>query len=229
MFKLLVEIFKREDLLQQAYDMTIDMLKSETKMFYTASASLHNDSEKATGEEYDIYAEDRVINEYQRVVRRKVVAHLATSTSRDIVFGLMLVSIIIDVERLGDYAKNIMDLAREHPEPLNYYNFNDQIMMIEKEINERFIKLSHAFESSDEDVAKEIMKVHGKINSTCDSILKTMIQENQPDIPSNEAATLTLYVRYLKRTSAHITNIASSIVNTFDNIGFSNKKSDEDE
>ena len=36
----------------------------------------------------------------------------------------------------------------------------------------------------------------------------------------NEAVTTALYVRFLKRISAHLMNIASSVVNPFDRIGF---------
>jgi len=36
----------------------------------------------------------------------------------------------------------------------------------------------------------------------------------------NEAVSTALYVRFLKRISAHLMNIASSIVNPFDRIGF---------
>ena len=41
-----------------------------------------------------------------------------------------------------------------------------------------------------------------------------------PDLVCNEAVSTALYVRFLKRISAHLMNIASSVVNPFDRIGF---------
>ena len=222
MFQLIAEIFKKESLLEQAYQTTIEMLKADAKMFNVTYNALSNRNSEEALKDMDIYATDQKINKYQREVRRKVLVYLATSTSKDIVFGLMLISIIIDVERIGDYAKNIMDLARAHPDPLKYYNFKEALEDIESKIEERFNTLIHAFEVSDDEMAYSLMSTHKEINVTCDETIQSIIQNTYPDIPTGDAASIALYSRYLKRTNAHITNIASSIVNTFENIGFSN-------
>ena len=220
MFKLLAEIFKKENLLQQAFDTSIGMLITDQKMFNEACRSLADEGNN----HLDIYQMDKEINEYQRDVRRKVVAHLATSTSRDIVFGLTLVSVIIDIERIGDYTKNIMDLAKDHPHKLECYGFCQTIDKIEKIVDDRFTRLIKAFEESDDEIALVLMKDHKECNESCDGLLMSFIKDDH-SIPSNEAVTLALYVRYLKRINAHITNVASGIVNTFVNLGF---KSDID-
>ncbi len=216
MLRLLVEIFKRQDLLQQAYDLSINMLKTELDMFETASNSLRHNVEG----EIDVYEKDQQINEYQREVRRKVVAHLATSASRDIVFGLMIVSIIIDIERIGDYIKNMMDLAKDHKHPIDYFIFEEDINKVEANIRDRFSSLIKAFEESDDDLAFSLMKEHQEINPICDNIISSLSKGSNPEIPCGESVSIALYTRYLKRISAHITNAASGIVNTFENLGF---------
>ncbi|MCB7130307.1 MAG: PhoU domain-containing protein, partial [Candidatus Brocadiales bacterium] len=55
----------------------------------------------------DIYKMDKQINAYERDVRKKVMTHLAVTGSADLVSGLVLVSVVIDIERIGDYTKNI--------------------------------------------------------------------------------------------------------------------------
>ena len=50
-----------------------------------------------------------------------------------------------------------------------------------------------------------------------------LVNEKIKNLSPGEYATLALYTRYLKRTSAHLTNIASSIVNPFHRIGFKPK------
>ena len=100
----------------QAFDTTLTMLEFDHKM-YTASVATLRESD--TSElPFDIKKTDRKINKYEREVRRNVLTHLSIAGTQNIVPGLALVSIVIDVERIGDYTKNIADLARMHPTKL---------------------------------------------------------------------------------------------------------------
>ena len=53
-----------------------------------------------------------------------------------------------------------------------------------------------------------------------DELLNALIVREDPDLVCREAVSSALYVRFLKRISAHLMNIASSVVNPFDRIGF---------
>ncbi len=44
-----------------------------------------------------------------------MITHCTIRGSTSIPGGMVLVSIIIDIERIGDYSKNIYQLARQHP------------------------------------------------------------------------------------------------------------------
>ena len=62
---------------------------------------------------------DVEVNALQRTIRRQVVAHLSFQNSRgDVPYSLLLVSLVKDVERLGDYAKNLSEVRSVHPAPL---------------------------------------------------------------------------------------------------------------
>ena len=61
--------------------------------------------------EIDIHDRDIEVNKYTREVRRNVLSHLTVAGTDDLYSGLLLVSIIIDVERIGDYTKNIVEMA----------------------------------------------------------------------------------------------------------------------
>ena len=41
-------------------------------------------------------------------------------------------SVVIDIERIGDYTKNIYDLAVNHPKKLNGGSVEDRLSKIEK-------------------------------------------------------------------------------------------------
>ncbi len=64
------------------------------------------------------------------------------------------------------------------------------------------------------------MSEHWWIARRTDEILATLIGHDDTGLPCKEAVTTALYVRFLKRVSAHLMNIASSVVNPFDRIGF---------
>jgi phosphate uptake regulator len=48
-----------------------------------------------------------------------VLKHLAVTGGMNIIPGLILTSVVIDLERIGDYTKNITDLAVAHPRRLS--------------------------------------------------------------------------------------------------------------
>jgi len=218
MFKALIEIFRKEDLLQLSYEACIKMLKADQEMFEAAWKSLRKSD---TGEmTIDIYNKDAEINEFERDIRRKVLAHLTTSPTRDIVFGLILVSIVIDIERIGDYTKNIVELAQNHPRKLSGDKFEQDLVTLETKTSQRFKLVIDAFEKSEVGTARTVMHDHRDITKLCDATLHRILAGELDDIPSNDAVAMSLYMRYLKRINSHITNIASGIVNPFDRIGF---------
>ena len=212
------ELFRRDNMLQQAHDRSLEMLEADREMFLAAASSLREHDDARI--ELDIYAKDQLINAYEREVRRKVLTHLVLSSSRNIAAGLALVSIVIDIERIGDLTKNIVDLALNHPGRLECGSLEVDIRKIETTVKTMFTLLIEAFPDGDQDKAKEVMSEHWWIARRSDEILNILIKRSAPDLVCNEAVSTALYVRFLKRISAHLMNIASSIVNPFDRIGF---------
>ncbi len=218
MFKEFFEIFRKGDQLQQAFDRSHEMLKEDREMFEAAIHSLREQDDARL--DVDIYAKDQQINAYQREVRRKVFTHLTLASGRDLHAGLALISVVIDIERIGDYTKNIVELALNHPARLKCGPFEENIRRIETTVKTMFGLLLEALPGNDEAKAREVMSEHWWIARRTDEIVDTIIQKDDPGLPGREAATTALYARYLKRTSAHLMDIASSIVNPFDRIGF---------
>jgi phosphate transport system protein len=212
------ELFRKDNMLQQAHDRSLEMLEADRDMFLAASSSLREHDDARI--ELDIYAKDQLINAYEREVRRKVLTHLALSSSRSIAAGLALVSIVIDIERIGDLTKNIVDLALNHPGRLTCGSLEEDIRKIETTVKTMFTLLIEAFPDGDDDKAKEVMSEHWWIARRSDEILNILIARTAPDLVCHDAVSTALYVRFLKRISAHLMNIASSIVNPFDRIGF---------
>ena len=79
--------------------------------------------------------------------------------------------------------------------------------------------------AADVDKAKEVMSEHWWIGRRSDEILNALIARSDKNLVCNEAVSTALYVRFLKRISAHLMNVASSVVNPFDRIGFRENES----
>lgn len=222
MYKKFLELFGKENLLDQAIELTVKMLESDREMFAASMDSLRKRNNASLP--FDIYEKDKQINKFEREVRRNVLTHLTVAGTSNIVPGLVLVSIVIDVERIGDYTKNIVELAQAHPTRLHGGFFEEELARIEPIVLERFNHITKVIKDMDITLAKKIMSDHRNISSSVDKIIPEIINEKDKNLTAGDAVCLALYFRYLKRVAAHLTNIASSIVNPFPRIGFRSKE-----
>ena len=104
-----INLWKAEDLLSQAWNRSYEMMELSREIFTQAIKYLRR------GENIDtlkaLKKRDREINAYQQEVRRKVLTHYAVEQdTTDMANGLILINMVVDIERIGDYAKNILDL-----------------------------------------------------------------------------------------------------------------------
>lgn len=217
-FKELIELWRSDNLLTQAVKDSHVMLESTYEMFRESVASLReSDSGKI---KIDIYEKDRMVNKYEQDVRRKVLKHLVITSGVNIIPGLILTSIVIDIERIGDYTKNIMELAVAHPKRLQTGKYEDELAKIEKGVMQLFEGVIPAIKTSDRAAAVKLMDESMWITPSCDRILNELIKTETPSFRASDAASTALYTRYLKRVSAHLRNIMSGVVNPFERIGF---------
>ncbi|MDI6803678.1 MAG: PhoU domain-containing protein [Bacteroidota bacterium] len=217
-FKELYELWRRDNFLKQAWEESYVMLETTREMFEKSVYSLRNtDNAKISG---DVYSMDKTVNTYLQEVRRKVFKHLAVTGGANIIPGLVLTSIVIDVERIGDYTKNITDIAKAHPGRLFCGKHEEQVKKIEDAVAEMFKKILPCLRSSDREMGHVIMSSNEWITKACDKIVIDLIQHYDETIPVEDSVTTALYCRYIKRVAAHLLNVASSVVNPFDKVGF---------
>jgi phosphate uptake regulator len=220
MWKELIDLWKSDNLLKQALDQSYKMLDIDHEMFKEAVKSLRH-----TDADVDVKTrkKDKLVNKYEREVRRKVLTHLAVSGSNDLASGLVLTTIIIDIERIGDYIKNILDLASLHIPKLQAENLVDELVNVEKSVGDMFEQCINCFKSNDAALALKLMGKTRMIGKNCDALIEKLIKDERTSLAIGIAVAVALYVRYLKRINAHLRNITSSIVNPFDRIGYKYK------
>ncbi|NQU68496.1 MAG: hypothetical protein HQ510_11180 [Candidatus Marinimicrobia bacterium] len=219
MFKQIFELFKTNSLYDKALKECHEMLDIDLVMYKFSIDSLRK-SETAELP-MDLYEMDKKINEFERDVRRKVMTHLAISGTSDLGSGLVLVSVVIDIERIGDYTKNIYDMARNHPAKLIGGSIEKQIQSIEKNVTFIFENGIKAFKNQNIVLARKLMQTYKKeVSSLCDEVTHNIISGQLTDLTPDQSASLALYSRYMKRIAAHSRNLISSIVNPFERIGY---------
>ncbi len=221
MFKKWLAIFKKNSLIDRAYERSFKMMDITRSMYIEAKESLR----KREDSEIDLKLKetDKEVNSYEREVRRMVMKHLAVTGAANLPQGFILVSIIIDIERIGDYAKNMVELALDHPGKLHGGEFEGEITRIEEALEDNFNLTNKCFREGDENIALELLKKYVWVNDACDDVVQALVKQKDQNLKPGDSAALTLYTRWLKRINSHLRNITTSVVNPFDRIGFEPK------
>ena len=197
----------------------------KTHGMFRESLKLLRDGEPAEAR-LSIYEEDRIVNERQMEVRRKVLRYLAITGTVDLLPGLVLISIVIDIERIGDYTKNITELAMAQPGKLTCGSFETRVRNLEETVERLFCEVRPLLTSSNRQAARELCDDCSWIRKGADDILTELIKGADESLSRGQTAAIALYVRYLKRVGAHLLNILSSIVNPFERIGYREERPD---
>lgn len=212
------EIWRRDNSLNIALARSLEMLERTHAMFHESVKILRHGASARAG--YNVYEEDRTINAYQIEVRQKVLRYLAVTGSMDLIPGLVLINIVIDIERLGDYTKNITELAAVQPGELHCGRFEDRVRQMEQIVEKLFSEAQSILRASNRQEARRLIDESYQIRRNADRIVSELIEREDDSLGRTQTAAIALYVRYLKRLGAHLLNILSSVVNPFERIGF---------
>jgi len=222
MIKEILSVFRSNTLMDRAFQRSYEMLDLTNKMFVQAKQVLRETEH--TNLDFDINNEDNEVNKYQREVRKDVFNHLVLTEGEQLSSGLILISIVIDLERIGDYTKNIVDLAQNHQARLHGGTFENDLIRIENAVLENFQGTIDVFKNSDEEKAIELLNEYKWISKLSDDCLNSLVKQTDPAISSGSAVALALYFRSLKRINSHLRNVTTSVVNPFHRIGYKPKK-----
>jgi phosphate uptake regulator len=220
MWKELTNIWRANDLSKQAWDQCCEMLELSRNIFSQSIIYLREAQDIETLKK--LKKRDKEINEFQQEVRRKVLTHYSIQSEKvDIANGLILINTVVDIERIGDYCKNILDLAINHPTQIISEEISEDLAKIENEVQSRFDKTCEAINKQDTNIAKDMMKDYREqLAGKSDEIVNNVLNGQLDFGSSSKTAAVTLYARYLKRIGAHLKNITTTLVNPFDSIGY---------
>ena len=163
------------------------------------------------------YDKDGAVNRHEREIRRMLAEHLSIHPRHDISGCLVTMSLVKDAERIGDYSKNMFEVAVMLEGIAQEMKYFERLSSPQRKIADHFPLLRKAFLKPDENAAKKILKNYVPIKGECNKILSDLLSE---ELSTREAVATALLSRYLKRINSHMSNIASGIVYPLDQIDF---------
>jgi phosphate transport system protein len=156
---------------------------------------------------------DRRVNDGERTIRRELVVHASVAGALDTPALLLYMSVVKDIERVGDYAKNLIDLARDGADLRAHADWarrRDEVLA--------FIwSTSEVFAARDVDRARAMLSQGDTLLDVLDDEVSALVRGE--DAGSDPIARA-LALRYLKRIVAHLTNVLSSVVMPLDRLDY---------
>ena len=193
-----------------------EMLTNSMHTFDVAMNCLLGDTNLDTVRD-DLYATDKAINELHREVRREMIVHSAVnSRNLDIPLLLSYMTMSKDIERIGDYCKNLFEIA----ETGNTFTRGDDLddyIELRNDIGKLIVYLQSCLALDDESKVQDLITLGSSISSNIDTKI-TELLENKESIQYPVATTL--FYRYLKRIVSHIVNAATALIMPTDQIDY---------
>lgn len=219
MFDYIIKLWKQDTQLKQAMEETREMFHEDRRMLVAAIDEVFDGAQA----DVDIFLEDKKVNRLEMSIRTKILKHLAVNPSPDVNAALIVIGVVREIERIGDYCKNIHELYDIGGGELSDNKYKDILRDYSKNVIKMLDMTMSSYENSDKKTAKQVMDMHHqKHKIELDKLIKEISDDE--NLSSRAATRNALLARYLKRVSAHLANIASSVTNPFAKVSFDASK-----
>lgn len=212
---MVLSFFKKgESPIQRIGHETIAMLGDARHSFDLASTALLAGADPAAVGA-DIRLTDERINAAEQRLRSELVVHIAVRGGSDIGLVLGYTLLLKKIERIGDQAKNILDLAEEG---ISLAGADDveEFIARRQEISQMYVEVADILATLDAERAREFLARSREMNSRCEDKLHEYMHS---DRPGHWAVPRAILHRYWKRIVANLAGIVSSAIEpiqTFD-------------
>jgi phosphate uptake regulator len=210
MFKQLFSSQKPSPLLEAAFQDVETMFQQSAKMLDLSLSGLLDN----TPIEVNLDHMDDVVDEGERMVRRTILQHLSVNPKQDLVASLILVSIVQDVERIGDFARGLAEIASLAENP-RVGPFAEELRSLANRLRPMFEVCARAFREDDAEESRIVIANHVELKK---AFVVYIGEIAASDLSADMVVTYAAAARILRRISAHLSNIASTVVQPFDRI-----------
>ncbi|MDX1567929.1 MAG: PhoU domain-containing protein [Longimicrobiales bacterium] len=210
MLKELLSLFRADDPMAEVAEDFSQMVDLSRDLTVRAGHILFGEGASEQAELQAIHKADVQINKLQRSIRKKIIAHLIlTQERRDVTYCLLIMSLVKDVERLGDYAKNVSEIPSESGGTLPDDSNGAEIRAIREAVEDTYGSVNQVFATSDAQTATELIQRGKIVNRRCDELIARVAASTYD---ASTTTALVLAARYYKRIESHLLNILSGVV-----------------
>jgi phosphate transport system protein len=191
----------------------LEMLQDGRHIFDAAANCLLGGADPEVIRE-DLFNTDKRINKTEQLIRRGIVVHGSIHGAATFPALLVMMSLVKDAERIGDYAKNLFDLAMHRPQ-LGSTGRVRELVERKDTISKMLVRAQNLIESQDIDGARGFLKDADAVEDECDTEIERLIK-----IENENVSARVLIQRYFKRTTGHISNVVTSVVMPVDKLDY---------
>ena len=165
---------------------------------------------------------DRQINVTEMEIRRELVVHFSVHAGGDATEMLVFMNMVKDLERIGDYNKNIFDLAEEG---VSFAEADDleRILGFRDEISSRIALMGEILTVRDEERARAYIARSDELRREFDTLVNGLVHSTEPAL---HAVPRALLYRFLKRITAHSMNVVTAVVMPVDRLDYYDEADD---
>ncbi|MHC4662568.1 MAG: PhoU domain-containing protein [Planctomycetota bacterium] len=221
-FKKLFEIWTGQSLYNDMLNEFIGMLDKCTTMFGYMHDFFSGEKEPMDYKD-EIFRSDKEINEMTRTIRKQVIEHLTVNPGEDLAACLILMSVVKDAERIGDFCKNMWEAIYLYGKPILENADPERFKIIDEltdTLNSVFGATRNSFMNSNSELADSALKCTIEIAARTDKLIEDLFCS---ELPTKQVVLFTLFSRYMKRIASHLGNIASTVILPLHMIDFPDK------
>ena len=165
---------------------------------------------------------DRQINVTEIEIRRELLVHISVHGAADAGEMLVFMNMVKDLERVGDYNKNIFDLAVEG---VSFSEADDleKILGFRDELSSRIALMGEILTTRDEDRARAYIERGDQLRREFDGLVNELVHATAPAFVAVPRA---LLYRFLKRVAAHCSNVVTAVVMPVDRLDYFDEDDD---
>jgi Na+/phosphate symporter len=155
----------------------------------------------------EIESSDRRINSMENELRKELIVHVSEQGAGDIGQVLAYTLLIKKVERIGDQAKNILDLATEG---VALAGASDVVEFLDAQsaISRLFAEVATLLLEPSDDAVMEIRRHAYDVNQVHVDRIRELLHSTEP---GSFAVPRAILHRYMKRVVANLASIASTL------------------
>ena len=173
----------------------------------------------------DIRRGDKAVNRLQRSIRKQTFVEMAASSGTagvSLPFGISIMNIVKDVERIGDYAKDLAWLV-ETVGPLKPGRpLMERFTSAVSDVNQWMESLTQAMASGEQVRAVHLIDRGRDLRSELREVQRLLLTEEQANL---DAPAETLAVQFYIRITSHGLNVLSTLVTPLHRMDSVKKKS----